>query len=703
MAAIQFPASPVLDETVVRNGVAYTWNGSFWEGNVQNSEFDDRYVEKAGDDMSGNLTLGTDKIELDATDGSISAAGDITATDGTNSSKLSKAGASNFKRTGSGTVSFNGFSSSGSFGLAVTDDINISDSDKYKTYLYSDGSIAAANNIDVHTNNNTDTGCLLQKQGGVYSVRPDGSTNLVFSGGTTNGFSYTGNVVLNADGSGHFKGDVAVGDSSSAFRTIAAVIAALPESIRTRFADALATWETAGTLDLEDPTTLPADDELREAIIRATTAGKVNLNSDGNITVPFNGTYGFGTTNTALTLNYSDNTWVTGTFEINELDASGNKYTHLSIKGNGSTSEATFDGSITAAGLIQAGGDAEAGNAEGVQIYQTGTVKSAVAGAQGRALEVSQVGDGRNFGVIGSGDVYIGGDLSTASSATWDPNIELKASDGSITAAGNIKTKGELLVNNPNNDINFSIRNTDNRVNLVTQDVPIFARDAGDATGDGRSVLQVGYYDGALYTDTINLKSDGSITAAGRIKARDVRIGDDLPQLHAQIAFSNATAVSTYATYYAHNATAGGRLWYGASSASQTTVTSQIFEDGTINGKNVTFNLEPENEANYEVSTETYTETEYIEVPVVNKPGTGTADIQDGVSTADLVNEPETQTVAREVEKTREIRTYVGPTLSVRDELVALRDRAAAQDEVIAQLSARLAAMEGNGKSKAKK
>ena len=93
---------------------------------------------------------------------------------------------------------------------------------------------------------------------------------------------------VNGKGSGIFKGDVAVGDSTT-FLTIAAVIAALPEDVRTKFASALAAWEAAGTLDLEDPTTLPADDELREAIIFATTAGKINLNGDdGSITAAGN-------------------------------------------------------------------------------------------------------------------------------------------------------------------------------------------------------------------------------------------------------------------------------------------------------------------------------------------------------------------------------------------------------------------------------
>ena len=93
---------------------------------------------------------------------------------------------------------------------------------------------------------------------------------------------------------------------------------------------------------------------------------------------------------------------------------------------------------------------------------------------------------------------------------------------------------------------------------------------------------------------------------------------------------------------------------------------------GDVTAGNVSFNLEPENPDNYEVSTETYTVTEYIEVPVINKPGTGTADIEDGVSTADLVNERETKTVAREVEKTREVKTYVGPTMEVKETLLKI-------------------------------
>ena len=107
----------------------------------------------------------------------------------------------------------------------------------------------------------------------------------------------------------------------------------------------------------------------------------------------------------------------------------------------------------------------------------------------------------------------------------------------------------------------------------------------------------------------------------------------------------------------------------------------------------IVIDTEPDDDANYTTTTEEYTDTEYytVEVPVVERPGTGTADIQDGVSTADLVDgdERQTQTItkSREVTKTREVKTYIGPTLDVKEELQSLRARATQQDEVIAMMT----------------
>ena len=98
---------------------------------------------------------------------------------------------------------------------------------------------------------------------------------------------------------------------------------------------------------------------------------------------------------------------------------------------------------------------------------------------------------------------------------------------------------------------------------------------------------------------------------------------------------------------------------------------------GTVTANNVTFNLEPDNPANYETTTEEYEDT--IRVPIIG--GIGTADLVDG--------EPE-RFEEKTVTRTREVTTYVGPTLDVKTELQALRERAAQQDAVIAQMTAAL-------------
>ena len=67
--SIQFPDSPTQgDSFVASNGVSYTYDNGGWIANSQ-SALDDRFVNVSGDNMTGDLTLGTDKIKLNA-DGS---------------------------------------------------------------------------------------------------------------------------------------------------------------------------------------------------------------------------------------------------------------------------------------------------------------------------------------------------------------------------------------------------------------------------------------------------------------------------------------------------------------------------------------------------------------------------------------------------------------------------------------------------------
>ena len=87
--AIQFPADPGSqnppntfgpDSTPVANTVntiVYFWDGEKWNANAD-SALKATYVAIKGDNMTGNLTLGGDKVELNATTGNITASGNIT-------------------------------------------------------------------------------------------------------------------------------------------------------------------------------------------------------------------------------------------------------------------------------------------------------------------------------------------------------------------------------------------------------------------------------------------------------------------------------------------------------------------------------------------------------------------------------------------------------------------------------------------------
>jgi hypothetical protein len=83
MAKLDFPAASA-SPFVAPNGVTYTYIGTEPTGHWSGTEADgsisleSKFVEITGDDMSGDLTLGTNKITLDATGGSATFGGMIT-------------------------------------------------------------------------------------------------------------------------------------------------------------------------------------------------------------------------------------------------------------------------------------------------------------------------------------------------------------------------------------------------------------------------------------------------------------------------------------------------------------------------------------------------------------------------------------------------------------------------------------------------
>ena len=284
-------------------------------------------------------------------------------------------------------------------------------------------------------------------------------------------------------------------------------------------------------------------------------------------------------------------------------------------------------------------------------------------------------------------------------------NINLSA-DGSASFAGRVA--GSRL------DVNNSTTNANDVVFSVNTGSP--ERTVHRIKADGTA--QIGDIDGTADTANIELNADGSATFAGNIfgekaiassrfnvttqlaseETVETTPGNPETRQYAFIA-KNADSIYRVALDYSGNLALGNDAWRTPNIYLKGSDGSATFA-GDVTAPNVTFNLEPENPDNYITTTEEYTETEYytVEIPVIERPGVGTADIQDGVSTPDLVDgdERKTQTItkSREVTKTREVKTYTGPTLDVKTELLALRERAAQQDAAIDQLTTQLAALQ---------
>ena len=114
---------------------------------------------------------------------------------------------------------------------------------------------------------------------------------------TTDGALFLGDVaspllsLKGSDGSGTFAGDVvvggdvAIGDSTTFRGTLGDAVALLPPTIAEQFETIISSLPVAQPFT-GDATTLPADipTPLKDAIVRVTTAGKINLNSDGAAT-----------------------------------------------------------------------------------------------------------------------------------------------------------------------------------------------------------------------------------------------------------------------------------------------------------------------------------------------------------------------------------------------------------------------------------
>ena len=198
MATLQFPDSPGPNAVYdAPNGVQYVWTGEYWAANDAEDKYDARYVKVTGDNMTGDLTLGGDKIDLDASSGAITANGNITVggwdttSDTTNGVRVYTAGLVDIQRNSTSTSSAfriykgtdNVFSITSLGGIQSKGGIKLGGVLPGSPNIElnaSDGSITAAGNtfIGPGTETNTTTTGLVLKptvSGGSMAIYGDGN------------------------------------------------------------------------------------------------------------------------------------------------------------------------------------------------------------------------------------------------------------------------------------------------------------------------------------------------------------------------------------------------------------------------------------------------------------------------------------------------------------------------------------------------
>ena len=245
------------------DGTAYGRQDGHWEP----------VLMLTGGDLTGDLTLGTDKITLDAGTGSATFAGDGHFKCGNDAHpdmgvQFVNDGEVKIYRPTGGGGSVNLIS--GSAGI---------DTPSEQFAIKADGSATFSGSVQSggDPNNGVNVGCKLYGGQGTVAATASGGIN-VWVGHTQGTTAPTSTI--SESGSASFKGDVAIGDSSAAFNLISDVVAALPAEIKEEYADVINTWNLA--TPYTDPTVLPGvvPTPLIDAIVRATTAGKINLNAN---------------------------------------------------------------------------------------------------------------------------------------------------------------------------------------------------------------------------------------------------------------------------------------------------------------------------------------------------------------------------------------------------------------------------------------
>ena len=492
----------------------------------------------------------------------------------------------------------------------------------------SDGSIITLVGSNTSSGDNPMDGRYVQKAGDDMTGNLTLGTDKITLGVDGSAEFASGGITFDNAGSAEFKGDVAIGDSTTFRGSIGDAVALLPNGIVEQFKTIIDDLPKAQPYGA---TTLPAElpTPLRDALERATTAGKINLNSDGS--ADFLGTVR-ARSNLTMVLQRQYNL-------INPAE--------FRIGCSNDTSVSNSSGTKVYQHIIKESGDSSGHNLDFIQKRR---------GEADRQVFQLKADGSADF----AGTVVVG---------NWD-NTGGSGVGSNVGYAGGIYCRRSSSANNT--DTLFGGWKATDKKFEVNALGSLYLGSSLGTSGDGAS---------------ISLNNDGSATFAGAVQCAGNPVSGGEVGTRLTAGMVQATRENDSDAIYV------GYQLGNANTTFRVTANGNATFAGDITAGNVTFNLETDNPDNYTTTTEEYTETEYytVEVPVVERPGVGTVDIQDGVSTADLVDgdERETQTItkSREVTKTREVKTYTGPTMEVKEELLALRERAAQQDAIIAQMT----------------
>jgi hypothetical protein len=446
MAALNFPDPNVTTSyTNPDTGITYEWANGVWKSVSSALTAPELFVDVEGDNLTGNLTLGTDKIVLNATDGSASFAADVQIGENLGNAQSNTGGI--FNLPDGRTILYHSSSETSPFikcskhdGITGSDVVTINDNGS-ATFA---GSVQAGDlSVTVDNKNGSEIGSdgvlTLQRQSSVGS----GNAIQIFQGAGTQPTTKIG-----ADGSSSFAGYVNVGNYVTG------------TGIR------LNDWgEVISRVD-------GAKSAAFSAYQNGLAAGnvKARIYNDGSAEFASAVTVGPGNPSNGS----NDGTILYGSGGLGVSKSSGALIT-FNQTGSGSTGQINADGSATFAGP-QTLGTPSSPATNGYTSHVDNTEASTAAcfsannhnahginflgvdGGNGNEITSKIMNDGSvwfargNFqmdtaGVIQT-NLYSAGTLNIDSSGSFgSPKIVLNASNGNATFSGSVESKNNFFVN----------------------------------------------------------------------------------------------------------------------------------------------------------------------------------------------------------------------------------------------------------------